>query len=206
MFPQAVIINIRSDSEVFPGPVQERINILRTNRPSRMGNPRPVFKVDIVKRNATTGPGVRGSANNPVSHEILRRNAISACVLNVVKSLISERLFCSSGFDDQHLDFRSSKFLCDRDPSRSAADDAQIGFDRTGILRLFLINELHGKGRSLKCGSAEERERFLEEKRFRYVARGAFRSSRETWLMFDINHSRNCFAWRRRRTTAVANR
>src|SRR5579872_3911125 len=121
------------------------MKIAKTDRPSRMGDPTPGLEVDLIKRDATAGPHMRGSADNSVSHAVLRRRAIGAYILNVVKSLIGGRLLCSSALNDQHLDFRSGKFLGDSDPSRSASGDTQIGFDRTGILQLFQINELHGK-------------------------------------------------------------
>ena len=122
----------------------------QNNWPSRMGNPRSWLKINFIKRGATTAPSMRGSSNNSVSYEILGLSAYDSHVLNVVKSLIGERWFYAATFNDKHLDFRSGKFLCDSDPSWSTSNDAQISFDRTSIVKLFQINELHGKGHWLK--------------------------------------------------------
>ena len=116
----------------------ECFRVLKGSGKVRISTPDLAFLVDLTK---------------PDKSELQRAYVKWA----VVKSLIGGRLLSPSAFDDEPLDFRSSKFLGDSGPSRSASSDARIGFDRTGILQLFQINELLAKGGRLKCGGGEER-------------------------------------------------
>src|SRR6266516_1712930 len=140
--PIARPVLVRSELEERLRARIERVQLFSTNRPSAVGNPCPLFKVDRIQGGAEPRP-MSGGAAEVMQARGLERIVRQTDALTAVEVLHRRLVVETAAFEQQDLVPRADPFQRHADAGRAGAYDAQVGFEHAAVRKGSSV-DVHG--------------------------------------------------------------
>src|ERR1041385_5835427 len=153
--PVASPVLVRSQLEERLRARIERVQLVPTNRPSAVGNPCPLFKVDRIQGGAEPRPVSGGAA------EVMQARGLEGIVrqtdaLTAVQVLHRRLVVETTAFEQEDLVTRADPFQRHADAGRAGAHDAQVGFEHAAVRKGSSV-DMHGGTSRGQLASREKR-------------------------------------------------